>query len=470
VGIAKTYIALERMKESKDMLKKLRETRPGEPLVLLWLGKSEEALGNKKDAEAAYIEAIKAGENRPEVVDAYVALSHLLSAVGRIDDANARLAEASKKFPDFPALHRARGEVALQMGRYEEARSELEASLAKEEDLYARFRLGVALRRMRRFAEAGAIFDKIASVDKDYPGLALERGLLFEETGQSDLALESYRKALEKAPNDVDLKLRVGSTQVMAGHAREAEKILMEVRNARPNSAEANHFLGRALLVRGENLAEAMRYLELAVNIDSHRPEYLLYVGWAANELGQAAKASPALNKALELDHELGDAYWQRGVLLQKQGATQDAIRDLTTALEKRPSRYEAWSTIALCDQDMQKWPEAERAWRAALAGNDEQAEWHYRLGKLLDAHGNRAGVIPELEKAVDLAGRPDAPHYTWLYDAHFILAEALHRSPANKAKAIEHYQRFLELAPPGIAYRQDAEKALAGMGVRVNR
>ncbi len=470
VGIAKTNISLEQMKGAKDMLKKLREARPGEPLVSLWLGHAEEALGNKKEAEASYVEAVKAGESRPEAVDAYVALAHLLSGIGRNDDANAQLAEASKKFPDLPALHRARGEVALQLGRYDEARRELEASLSKEEDLGARFHLGVALRRMRRFDDAGAIFDKVAAIDKDYPGLALERGLLFQETGQADRALESYRKALEKAPNDIDLKLRVGSTQVMAGHPRDAEKILTEVRTARPASAEANHFLGRALLARGENLAEAMRYLEMAVNIDSNRPEYYLYVGWAANELGQPAKASPALNKALDLDHDLADAYWQRGVLLQKQGATQDALHDLQTALEKRPSRYEAWATIALCDQDLQKWPEAEQAWRLAIAGDDGQAEWHYRLGKILGAHGNRGAVAPELEKAVDLASRPDQPSYPWLYDAHFLLADALPHTPANKPKVIEHYQRFLDLAPAGNAYRVEAEKALLGLGIRQNR
>src|SRR6185312_1489841 len=138
VGVAKTYISLERMKEAKDMLKRLKETKPNEPLVILWLGKAEEALGNKKEAEAAYTEAIKVGQNRPEVVDAYVALAHVLSAIGRSEDAQTRLNEASKKFPDFPALHRARGEVALQMGRYEEAKNELEAALARDEDIGAR--------------------------------------------------------------------------------------------------------------------------------------------------------------------------------------------------------------------------------------------------------------------------------------------------------------------------------------------
>ncbi len=465
VGIAKTFISLERMREAKDMLKKLREASPAEPLVALWLGRAEEVLGNKKEAEANYLEAIKNGGARPAAVDAYVALVRLLSSIGRTEDANTRLAEAAKKFPDLPALHRARGELALQLGRYEEARTELEAALAKSDDLGTLYHLGVTLRRMRRYADATATFDKVAAVDPDYPGLALERGVISQETGQSERALELYRKALEKAPNDVDLKLRVGQTQVLAGHALEAEKILEEVRKARPNSAEANHYLGRVLLVKGENLAEAARYLELAAQIDGNRPEYQLYVGWVANEQGQAGKAAPALNKALELDHDLADAYWQRGVLLQKQGATQDALRDLRTALEKSPSRFEAWATIAYCDQDLQKWDEAEKAWRAAIAGNDDVAEWHYRLGKLLRDHGSRAGVAPEMDKAVTLGEKPGQTRNAWLPDAHLLLAEALRGSPADKAKAIENYQRFLALVPPTHPYRKEAEDALRALG-----
>ena len=224
IGVAKTWLALERMKEAKDLLKKQREAHPDDPLVAYWLGRTEEALGNKKDAEAAYGEAIKVGGDKPEVVDAYVALARLLSGAGRTDEAAQKLAEASKKFPDLPALHRAKGEVALQTGRYEEARDEFKAALANEDDLGTRFKLGVAQRRMRAFDEAAAVLRRHrAPIDKDYPGLALERGLLFEETGQSDKALESYSDALRKAPNDVDLKLRVGSTQVIAGHAEQAE-------------------------------------------------------------------------------------------------------------------------------------------------------------------------------------------------------------------------------------------------------
>ncbi|WP_438007983.1 tetratricopeptide repeat protein [Sorangium sp. So ce321] len=469
LGKAKTWLAQERMKEAKDLLKGLQKTHAADPQVAYWIGRTELALGNKKEAEQAYLDAVKSTENRPEVVDAYVALASLLSSLGRNEAAAAKLSEATAKFPDLPALHKAKAEVALQTGRYEEARQELELALAKEDDLGSQFKLGVAYRRLRRFDDAARVFDKVTAADKDYPGLALERGLLFEETGQSERALEMYADALRKAPDDIDLKLRVGSTQVMAGHAVQAEPILRDVLKGKPNSAEANHFLGRALLIRGTNMAEALRFLERASELDPNRAEYHLYVGWGANETGQTARAEVALKRALELDAELGDAYWQRGVLLQKQGASRDALADLQIALEKRPSRYEAYATMALCYQDQGNWAAAEEAWRKAIAANDKVPEWHYRLGKIYASRGNRAGTASEMEQAVTLGEAPERSTPPWLFDAHFLLAEAL-RATNDRERAVRHYQRFLETAPTDNAYRRDAEQALESLGAGKGR
>ena len=75
------------------------------------------------------------------------------------------------------------------------------------------------------------------------------------------------------------------------------------------------------------------------MEIDPNRPEYHVYIAWVANEMNQPTKAQAAIERALSLDKEMADAYWQRGILLQKQGASLDALKDLQTALEKRPSR-----------------------------------------------------------------------------------------------------------------------------------
>lgn len=460
VGAVKTNLALEKRKDAMDIAKKLRDAKPELALGAYWLGRVEEANGNKKEAEKLYLEAIKLGTSETEVVDSYVSLVALLSATGRAEDAQAKLAEASAKYPNLAALHRAKGDVLAEAGRYAEARTEFEAALAKEDDLGTRFRLGETLRKMRLFDEAMGVLDKLQEADKDYPGLALERGILYAEMGQSERALEMYNTALQKAPNDVDLKLRVGATQVIAGHPDEAEKILREVLKDRAASADANHFLGRALLLKGGSTAEAIRFLDRATEIDANRAEYYLYVGWAANELNQVQRAEQAISRALELDRELADAYWQRAVLLHKQGRTLDALADLQVALEKRPSRFEAYATMALCYQDQARWLDAEKAWVKAIEGNGSVAEWHYRLGKIYESHGNRATAATELEKTIELIESRPNTTLAWHIDAYFLYGETM-QSTGQKEKALKGYRRFLQLAPINNAYRVDAERAI---------
>ena len=466
IGATKTLLALERIKDAKALAEKLRADKPDAAASAYWLGRVEDALGNKKEAEALYLQAIKLGGTQTEAVEAYVALASILAAVGRSDEAQAKLAEASTKFPELAALHRAKGEVYSQAGRYAEARTEFEAALAKEDDLGTRFRLGITLRRMRAFEDAQKVFDEITAIDKAFPGLSLERGLLYEEMGQSERALEMYAAALEKAPTDIDLKMRVGSAQVMAGHAAQAEPILREVLKERAGSSDANHFLGRALLLKGGSTAagDAIRFLERATEIDGNRAEYFLYVGWAANVLGQFPKAEAALKRALELDRELADAYWQRGVLLHKQGRTLDALADLEIALQKRPSRHEAHATMALCYQDLGRWPEAQTAWQKAIAGNGAVAEWHYRLGKIYESNGNKFGATPELDKAVELLAQKAGLLENWHADLYFLHGEAM-RATAQKDKAVKSFLRFKDVAPMDHAYRVDVERALISLG-----
>ncbi len=83
---------------------------------------------------------------------------------------------------------------------------------------------------------------------------------------------------------------------------------------------------------------------------------------------------------------------------------------------------------MAFCYQDLLRWPEAEAAWRSAIAGNPAVPEWHYRLGKILASHGSAAASAPELEQAVKLA-EATSPLPGWLYDAHLLLAEAVRGS-----------------------------------------
>jgi tetratricopeptide (TPR) repeat protein len=471
IGVAKTKLALERLQESKELLrglsKKLKEENHPSFQVLYWQGRASEALGDKAAAEADYNEGIKLAGVDGDIIDTYVSLAQLLTSLGRPVEAQAKLDEARTKLPKSVTLYKALGDLASQAGRYTEAEASYQQALQMDpQDISTRFKLAIVLRRLSKFDAANDAFDKVAAADKDYPALSLERAVLYESSGQSAKAIEGYQAALDKAPNDPDLMLRVAAAQLATNQPTQiarAEELLRKVMQLRQNSAEANHFLGRALLMKGTNLAEALRNLRRAADLDPNRAEYWLYVGWAANEADDQGLAADSLKHALDLDRSLADAYWQRGVLRRRQRNVGESEQDLLKALELRPSRFEAYATLAEVYEDQQKWPQALASWQKAIAADSTRAVWQFRLGKLMSQNNNRAGALEHLTAAVQLASQMQAPP-AWLADACLLLADA-ERVGNKKDLAIEHYQRFLSLAPPDSPYRNDAEKALKTLG-----
>jgi tetratricopeptide (TPR) repeat protein len=468
IGSAKTKIQLERLQEVKTQLAGASVAFPKNMRVSLWLGRTEEALGNKQVAEQHYNTAIELSDPKQvESVQAYAALASLLASEGRASEAQAKLELARQKLPPSSALERALGEVAAAQGHYDEAISHLETALTKDsKDVGTRFRLAVTLRKMRKYTEAEAEFDKVTALDKEYPGLAVERGLLFEESGQVEKALDQFKSALAKAPNDIDLKLRVGAAYAANGNVDEAIPMIKNVLQTRANSAEAEHFLGRAYLKKGGlDTVTAMKHLKRAVELDPNRAEYHLYVAWAANESVPAdlGLAKTHVDKALALDKLNADAYWQRGVVYRRQSSIDFAIRDLLRALELKPARYEAHAMLAECYGEKNNGAAALAEWGKAIAGDEKRPEWRYRYGRLLADKGNAKDAYVHLKYATE-EGSAIQPRPGWFAQAQFEAGEASKKT-GRKAEAIEHYKFFLQLAPPTDPDRRDAIKALKELG-----
>ena len=473
LGAAKTKIALERLADAKAQLNAARARAPKDMGVALWLAKAEEALGNKTVAEKLYQEAIDLIDpTSPDAILPYSALASFLAAQGRANEAQAKLDQARAKLPDTAALQRAFGDVAGSQGHFDEALGHYQAALQKNPaDLGTRFRLGVTYRKMKRLDDAAKEFDTIVATDKDYPSIALERGLLFEQSGDVQKALEQFQSAYEKTPKDVDLMLRVGAAYVAIGEIEKALPLLNKVKDQRPNSAEANHFIGRAYLKQGGlEAAAAMRYLQRAVELDPNRAEYHLYVAWAANEAipAQGGLARAEVDKALSLDKLLADGYWQRGIVLLRGSAVNDAMKDLRHALELKPSRHEAHAALAECYAQKNDTANAMAEWAKAIAGDDKVPTWRYRYGKLLLDKNNNAEAAKHLAFALE-AGKKAQPRPGWLGNAAFEAGEAL-RKTGQKKEAIEAYELYFELAPPSDPDRRDATKGLQAVGGNVDR
>ncbi len=471
---AEAKIGLERLADAKQQLVAAREKFPKSLPVLLLLAKAEEHLGNKDAAEAVLRTALACVDPaRSDALLPYVAMSELMSERGHVSEARDLLEEARKKLPPSAMLERAFGDISELQGDYETAVTHYKTALARDpKDVASHFRLGVALRRMRRFDEAVGELDKVSAFDRDYPGLSLERGLLFEESGDVEKAIDQFKGALAKAPDDPDLQLRVGSAYVAIGRPEDALPMLKKALEQRPSSAEAHHYIGRALMLEGGSmLADALRNLKRAVELDPNKAEYHVYVAWAANDTtpAQLELASDEVDKALTLDKLNAEAYWLRGSVRRMEGQLDDAIKDEKHALELRPSRYEAHATLAECYDQKNDPAGSAVEWTRAIAGDRDVATpdgstphpyWRYMYGKLLMDRGSVADALAVLIPAVKTAEKMD-PRPAWLIPLEFLSAEAL-RKTGRRPDAVEHYRRFLESAPLNSPDRADAQRALA--------
>jgi tetratricopeptide (TPR) repeat protein len=468
VSDAKAKLVLERLADAKAQLTAARATFPGDVRVPYWLAKVETALGNKKAAEDAYTVAIGlADATKLDPIQPYLGLAEMLAGAGRATEAQAKLDEARGKLPDSAAMERALGEVAAVQGNYDDAVIHYQLAVQKDpEDPTGHFLLGQTYRRMQRVDLASMELEKVFNADKDYPGLAMERGSLYEQSGQIEKALEQFSAALQKAPNDVDLQLRVGAAYVGGGHAEQALAILKKVMDKRPQSADANFYYGRAFFLKGgSSLTDATRYLKKAVQLDPNHAEYHFYLAWVATEASNPdlTTAKTEVEQALTIDRLMGDAYWQRGVVELLSGLVDDALKDLHRALQLKPTRFEAHATLADCYDRKNEPREAEAEWAKAIARDDQRPIWRYKFGRLLFDQGNLAAALPHLAFAVNAAEK-ESPQPGWTAKAEFMAAEAYRRA-GQTAQAIDHYNHFLDIAPPTSPDRKDALSALAGLG-----
>ncbi len=460
--VARAMLKLERSQEAKKKLSDGVEKFPNHPTLLALLGQVERNLGNLPAAELQIRAAVAAVDpSRRDAVLPFVTLSSYLSARGQAKEGQVVLEEARAKLPDSAALQKAFGEVAEAQGDLERALKHYKAALTREATDHAtRFRTEVVLRNLRRFDEASQELAKIEAADKDFPGLSVERGLLFEANGQIERAIEAFKAALEKAPNDLDLQLRVGSAYVTIGRDTEALAMLAKVLELRPQSAEVNYAVGRAHMLRGRaSEADALRYLKQAVALDPNKAEYHLYFAWAANEATppQLGLAREEVDKALAIDQGLCEGYWQRGVLARKGGSVNDALTDLKHALELCPARYEIYGSLAELYEDRNEIPAALAAWAIAMRVGHTNAFWHYRYGRLLSEHG-KAGEAGAQFEAASKGLENVTPKPAWYVQLEFHLGETYARA-GKKQQAVAHFQKYLDNAPPKAPDRKAAQK-----------
>ena len=165
-------------------------------------------------------------------------------------------------------------------------------------------------------------------------------------------------------------------------------------------------YLGIAEVKESANRAAGVKRLSKALKAaDVRFPEPWNELADALVKLDRSSEAKRSYEKALEFDPLFVQAHNNLGNLLADMGHTDQAIDHLSKVIEL-DARFEApsadgYNNLGLVYIDIQKYEEAERAFRGAVEADPLFADAHLNLGTLFFQKGRYAEAAAEFERAL---------------------------------------------------------------------
>ena len=254
-------------------------------------------------------------------------------------------------------------------------------------------------------------------------------------------AEQSFVKAIELAPDDLQSLAELASLQLDAGNAAAAEQTLRELRRRAPGLLAASVNLGHALMAQNR-LDEATECLNEALRLDPYCVPALSNLGAICIRQKDIAAAQRLLERALEYDPLSFEARVNLAVVFQKQWKWDQALRILEEAARINPGHPEVRYNLARAHWHRGDYAAAERALRDVVRLAPQIIDAATDLGKILYETGRADEALEQMRSVLQL--HPENPV------AHVSLGFAL-EAMGEFGPAMDCYERALALDPDNV-------------------
>jgi tetratricopeptide (TPR) repeat protein/TolB-like protein len=287
-------------------------------------------------AIAAGTDALRFDPDRPQV--RYL-LALTLEGSGRLDEAVEELQRALALQPQYDDARSRLGAVLARQGKIDEAVAEFQKAI----DLRPRFwghysAMGTSLFQAGRYQEAAAAFTRVIELQPDSAFGYQQLGVVYHSLGDTNRALENYRKAIAITPV-AQAYSNIGAILHQRGDFAGAVDAYQQAIALRPNAhithrnqGDALNRLGRLRDARAAYArAAALVEDELAINPRDGQRHAFLAVYLA--KLGQHERALSAINDAERLAPNDIQVQYRAGVVHAFAGRTDLALDALSRAV-----------------------------------------------------------------------------------------------------------------------------------------
>ncbi len=242
------------------------------------------------------------------------------------------------KYPNSSLGHNAKATWLANAGRLEEARVELERSLAVDSSrARTHSLLGVVHALMGRYDRAVAEFELALIIAPTDPYARMNLGKAYERTGRTDRALAAYEQILKVYPKHAPALGRSGVLLERAGRLAEAAHRYRAVVDLDPTDDTARETLG-VVLLRLERWREAEGVFTALVTRHPDSGASWFNLGTARERWGQDAAAEDAFRRAAALAPQDPDPEFRIGMIHARNGTWDSAAAAYERAIARDPS------------------------------------------------------------------------------------------------------------------------------------
>jgi tetratricopeptide (TPR) repeat protein len=459
------------------------------PDAQLALGDCLTQLKKYDQAVAALQPGLNWGKWKPRFL---VALGNVEMTRDSLRDAGIYFTQASEAAPDDPITNKALGDFYLKRGIGSLAIPSYEKAVSLDStDIDLRFALGRALAFDQRYDDAIAQYQWVAQANPDYAGAQLALGDIYYRAGQAQPryyaeARPHLEKYTQLAPNDArgwsllgrdlyylrekDAALAAMKKAESLGDkskemytvmfralvdAKDWNGALAAVQKGEPTSADmlkvaqVQAFSGNSAaadsmyraLVEKDSTSNDAKFALLEMGKAQYRAAVAASKDTVAARAGFATAAG-TLTRRIALDPSNDEAYYYRGLSHKELKELPEAVADLRQAVVLAPTKGDRYFWLAVAQSQAGAADSALAAFRAMVAvdSTSKNASTAYQqIGFDYLKKKDWAAAIPFLEKSV-LIDPTNKQSLIWLGQAY--------QNSGNKTKAIEYYDRVLQMDP----------------------
>ena len=261
--------------------------------------------------------------------------------------------------------------------------------------------------------------------------------------GSSNDAMAIYLDILAKFPKNK--KARDG-LKALSGRSNSKQTIVQGVPQDQLN-----------LLVQLYSQGQFQQVLDTTFHLLKQFPKSvtLFNISGAAHAgLGQHTDAITSYKKAITIEPNYVDAYYNLGFALREKGNLEEAVKNFNKVISLNPNYVDAYNNMAVTLEKQGKLEEALKAYKKAIAIKPDYADAHYNMATTLEKQGKLEESVISYNKAISIK-----PDYA---DAYFNMASTL-EAQGKLEEAIGAYKKTLDIKPDYSAAWSNGARALEG-------